>query len=146
MFKTEVHVFPHIFSTIYFAVDLILWLCKKNDLCTIFKYNYKYNIIIIGGKNLSIFLNVHPNLVSSVTPCVMTVADKCYSIGLISTDMYDQLLQRENWIDVEKTRNLLSSIRTVLSTRPTALKEFITVLSQVHYCRQVADKIQQQLQ
>ncbi len=142
---TKCALFPHIFSTIYFAVDLILWLCKKKDLRTIFKYNYKYNIII-GGKNLRIFQNVHPNLVSSVTHCVMTVADKCYSIGLISTDMHDQLLQRENWINIEKTRNLLSSIRTVLSTRPTALKEFVTVLSQVHYCRQVADKIQLQLQ
>ncbi len=66
-----------------------------------------------------------------------------YSIGLISPDMYDQLLQRQNWINVEKTRNLLNSIRTVLSTRPTALKEFVTVLSQVDYCKQVADKIQQ---
>ncbi len=95
---------------------------------------------------MSIFQNVHPNLVSSVTPCVMTVADICYSNGLIPPDMYDQLLQRQNWIDVEKTRYLLSSIRTVLSTRPTALKEFVTVLYQVHYCRQVAHKIQKQLQ
>ncbi len=57
-----------------------------------------------------------------------------------------KFLERQNWIDVEKTRNLLSSIRAVLSTRPTALKEFVTVLSQVDYCRLVADKIQQQLQ
>ncbi len=89
---------------------------------------------------------MYPDLVHSVKPCVMTVADLCYSIGLISPDMYEQLLQRQNWIDVEKTRKLLSSICTVLSTRPTALKEFVSVLSQVDYCRQVADKIQQQLQ
>ncbi len=95
---------------------------------------------------MSIFLSMYPDLVLSVKLCVMTVADHCYSIGLISPDMYDQLLQRQNWIDVEKTRNLLSSIRTVLSTRPTALKEFVNVLSQVDYCRQVADRIQQQLQ
>ncbi len=76
---------------------------------------------------MRLFLNVYPDLVLSVKHCVMTVADHCYSIGLISPDMYDQLLQRLNWIDVEKTRNLLSSIRTVLSTRPTALKEFVTV-------------------
>ncbi len=95
---------------------------------------------------MSIFLSVYPDLVLSVKSCVMTVADHCYSIGLISPDMYDQLCQRQNWMDVEKTRNLLSSIRTVLSTRPTALKEFVTVLSQVDYCRQVADQIQQQLQ
>ncbi len=103
------------------------------------------NVLLLGGNDLSIFLSVYPDLVRSVTPCVMTVADHCYSIGLISPDMYDQLLQRQNWIDVEKTRNLLSSIRTVLSSRPTALKEFITVLSQVDYCRQVADQIQQRL-
>ncbi len=95
---------------------------------------------------MTIFLNVYPDLVHSVTPCVMTVADHCFSIGLISPDMYDQLLQRQDWIDVDKTRNLLSSIRTVLSTRPTALKEFVTVLSQVDYCRQMADKIKQKLQ
>ncbi len=89
---------------------------------------------------------MYPDLVLTVKYCVMTVADHCLSIGLISPDMYDQLLQRQNWMDEEKTRNLLSSIRTVLSTRPTALKEFVTVLSQVDYCRQVADKIKQKLQ
>ncbi len=103
------------------------------------------NVLLLGGNNLSIFLSVYPDLVLSVKPCVMTVADHCYSIGLVSPDMYDQLLQHQNWIDVEKTRNLLSSIRTVLSTRPTALKEFVTVLSQVDYCRQVADQLKQQL-
>ncbi len=95
---------------------------------------------------MSVFLSVYPDLVHSVKPCVMTVADHCYSIGLVSPDIYDQLLQHQNWIDVEKTRNLLSSIRTVLSSRPTALKEFITVLSRVDYCKLVADKMQQQLQ
>ncbi len=94
---------------------------------------------------MNIFLSVYPDLVLSVKPCVMTVADHCYSIGLLSPDIYDQLLHRQNWIDDEKTRNLLSSIRTILSARPTALKEFVNVLSQVDYCRQVADKIQQQL-
>ncbi len=112
----------------------------------LFSFGIIINVLLIGGNSLSIFLSVYPDLVVSVKPCVMTVADHCYSIGLISPDMYDQLCQRQNWIDVEKTRNLLSSIRTVLSTRPTALKEFVTVLSQVDYCRQVADKIQQQLQ
>ncbi len=111
-----------------------------------FLFGIIINVLLIGGNSLSIFLNVYPDLVLSVKPCVMTVADHCYSIGLISLDMYDQLCQRQNWIDVEKTRNLLSSIRTVLSTRPTALEEFVTVLSQVDYCRQVADKLKQQLQ
>ncbi len=95
---------------------------------------------------MSIFLNVLPELVDIVEPCVMTVADHCYSIGLISPDMYDQLLKRQNWIGVEKTRNLLSSIRSVLSSRPKALEEFVTILSKVDYCKEVADKMQQQLQ
>ncbi len=94
---------------------------------------------------MSIFLSVYPDLVLSVKPCVMTVADHCYSKGLISPDMYDQLLQRQTWIDVEKTRNLLSSVRSVLSSRPSALKEFVTILSEVDYCKLVADKIQQRL-
>ncbi len=94
---------------------------------------------------MSIFLSVYPDLVLSVTPCVMTVADHCYGKGLISPDMYGQLLQRQNWIDVEKTRNLLSSVRSVLSSRPSALKEFVTILSEVDYCKPVADKIQQRL-
>ncbi len=94
---------------------------------------------------MSIFLSVYPDLVLSVKPCVMTVADHCYSKGLISPDMYDQLLQRQTWIDVEKTRNLLSSVRSVLSSRPSALKEFVTILSEVDYCKQVADKVQQRL-
>ncbi len=95
---------------------------------------------------MSIFLSVYRDLVHSVTPCVMTVADHCYSKGLISPDMYEQLLQRKTWINVEKTRNLLNNIRTVLSCRPSALKEFVTILFQTGECNDVADKIQQQLQ
>ena len=33
---------------------------------------------------LSVFLSVYPDLVNSVKPCVMIVADHCYSIGLLS--------------------------------------------------------------
>ncbi len=126
--------------------DPVVEVSESKSSYILFLFGIITNILLLGGNSLSIFLSVYPGLVHSVTPCVMTVADLCYSKGLISPDMYDQLLQRQNWIDVEKTRNLLSSIRTVLSTRPTALKEFVTVLSQVDYCRQVADKIQQQLQ
>ncbi len=95
---------------------------------------------------MSIILNVLPELVDIVEPCVMTVADHCCSIGLISPEMYDQLLKRQNWIDVEKTRYLLSSIRSVLSSGPKALEEFVTILSKVDYCKEIADKMQQQLQ
>ncbi len=88
---------------------------------------------------------MYPDLVHSVMPCVMTVADHCYSIGLLSPNMYDQLLHRHNLTDKDKARIVLNSIRTVLSTRPTALKEFVSVLFQVGECTQMADKIQHQL-
>ncbi len=94
---------------------------------------------------MSIFRSVYSNLVRSVEPSVMTVADDCYSEHLISPDMYDQLIQCPNWTNAMKTRNLLNNISKVLS-RPSALKDFVTILSQVDDCRQIADEIQQQLQ
>ncbi len=103
------------------------------------------SVLLLGGNNLSIFLSVYPDLVHSVKPCVMTVADHCYGIGLISQNTYDQLLVR-NTIDEDKARTLLDSIRRVFSSRPSALEEFVTVLSQTGECNDVADKIQQQLQ
>ncbi len=100
----------------------------------------------LGGNNLSIFLSVYPDLVHSVTPCVMTVADYCYSVGLISQYTYKQLCQRRDLIDEDRARNLLDNIREVLSCTPSALKEFVTILFQTGECNYVADKIQQQLQ
>ena len=93
---------------------------------------------------MSVFLSVYPDLVLSVKPCVMTVADHCYSIGLITEDTYDQLVQRD-LTDKHKARILLGNVRTVLSSRPSALKEFVNVLFQTGECRHVADKIQQLL-
>ncbi len=89
---------------------------------------------------------MYPDLVHSVTPCVMTVADHCYSIGLISQCTYDQLRERKDLIGKDRARTLLDNIRTVFSSRPSVLKEFVTVLSQTGECNDVADKIQQQLQ
>ncbi len=94
---------------------------------------------------MSIFLSVYPDLVLSVMPCVMTVADHCYSIGLVTEDAYDQLIQRMDLTDKHKARILLGNVRSVLSSRPSALKEFVTILSEVDYCKLVADKIQQRL-
>ncbi len=95
---------------------------------------------------MSIFLRVYPDLVHSVTPCVMTVADHCYSKGLISQYTYKQLCQRRDLIDEDRARTLLDKIREVFSSRHAALKEFVTVLHQTGECNYVADKIQQQLQ
>ncbi len=98
---------------------------------------------LLGGNNLSVFLSVYPDLVLSVKPCVMTVADHCYSIGLITEDTYDQLVQRD-LTDKHKARILLGNVRTVLSS-PSALKEFVNVIFRTGECNDVADKIQQQL-
>ncbi len=94
---------------------------------------------------MSVFLSVYPDLVLSVKPCVMTVADHCYSIGLVTEDSYDQLVQRVDLTDKHKARILLGNVRTVLSSRPSALKEFVNVLFQTGECKHVADKIQQLL-
>ncbi len=55
-------------------------------------FNTIPNVLLLGGNNLNMFLNVLPELVNTVEPGVMTVADYCCSIGLISPDMYNQLL------------------------------------------------------
>ncbi len=111
-----------------------------------FLFGFIINVLLIGGNNLSIFLSVYPDLVHSVKPCVMTVADHCYSIGLISQDTYDQLCERKDLTDKNRTRILLDNIRRVFLSRPSALKEFVTVLLQTGECNHLADKIQQQLQ
>ncbi len=95
---------------------------------------------------MSIFLSVYPDLVHSVMPCVMTVADYCYSIGLMSQNIYDQLRERKDLTDEDRARTLLDNVRRVFSSRPSALKEFVTVLFQTGECNYVADKMQQQLQ
>ncbi len=95
---------------------------------------------------MSIFRSVYPDLVNSVKPCVMTVADHCYSIGLISQNTYDQLRDRKDLIDENKARTLLDNIRRVFSSRPSALKEFVTILFQTGECNHLAEKIQRQLQ
>ncbi len=76
----------------------------------------------------------------------MTVADYCYSNELISRDTYDQLRECKDLTDENRARTLLDNVRRVISSRPSALKEFVTVLFQTGECNYVADKIQQQLQ
>ncbi len=99
------------------------------------------------GKNyLTLFQKVYPDLVHSVTPCVMTVADYCYSNEVISRNTYDQLRQRKDLTDEDRARTLLDNVRRVISSRHSALKEFVTVLFQTGECNYVADKMQQELQ
>ncbi len=118
---------------------------SKSKSSLLFLFGLIINVLLIGGNNLSIFLSVYPDLVHSVKPCVMTVADHCYSIGLISQYTYDQLREL-NLINEDRARTLLDNIRRVFSSRPSALKEFVTVLFQTGECNHLADKIQRQLQ
>ncbi len=103
------------------------------------------SVLLLGGNSLSVFLSVYPDLVLSVKPCVMTVADYCYSIGLISQYTYGQIRGRKDLLDEDSARTLLDNIRGVFSSRPSALKEFVTVLFQTGECNHLVDKIQQQL-
>ncbi len=102
--------------------------------------------LLLGGNYLSVFMSVYPDLVHSVTPCVETVADRCISCGLISRNIYEQIIKRRDWIDTDQTRCLLNSIRSLLSVTPQALEDFVTVLLEVEDCKFVAKKMQQQLQ
>ncbi len=88
---------------------------------------------------------MYPELINSVKLCVMSIADLCFGVGLISQYTYDQLIERVDWINTDKARILLSSIRTALSTKLTALKEFVSVLFESGECNDVAKKIQHQL-
>ncbi len=65
------------------------------------------SVLLLGGNNLSVFLSVYSYLVHSVKPCVMTVADHCYSIGLISQYNYDKLRERKDLLDEDRARTLL---------------------------------------
>ncbi len=100
---------------------------------------------MLGRNNFRIFRTVYTDLVNSVKFCVMTVADHCYSIGLIGEETYDQIVQL-NLTDKQKARILLGKVHASSSCRPSALKEFVTILSKLDYCKQVAHKIQQLLQ
>ncbi len=94
---------------------------------------------------MSIFLRLYPDLVHSVKHCVLTVAVHCYSIGLITKYTYEQIIQRVGLTDQHKAIILLDNVHTVLSSKPSALKEFNTVLFQTGDCKPVANKIQQLL-
>ena len=88
------------------------------------------------------FLSVYPDLIHSVKPCVLAVADHCLSDGLISHNIYEKIYKRDDWIDTDKARVLLDNIRTVLSVTPLALNKFVSVLFKVGDCKFVAEKIQ----
>ena len=87
-------------------------------------------------------MSVYPDLVVTVKPCVDSVADHCLSVGLISVEAYDDIIQRHDLIDSDKARILLSHIRYAVSQKPESLLCFITVLNNVGGCEELVHKLQ----
>ena len=87
-------------------------------------------------------MSVYADLVGTVKSCVLSVADRCLSVGLISKDAYDTIIQRRDLIDSDKARILLSHIGDAVSQKPESLQCFITVLNDVGGCEELVHKLQ----
>ena len=87
-------------------------------------------------------MSVYADLVVTVKPCVHSVADHCLSVGLISEEAYDIIIQRHDLLDTDKARILLSHIRDAVSQKPESLLCFITVLNNVGDCEELVHKLQ----
>ncbi len=92
---------------------------------------------------MSVFMRLYSELICTVKPCVLTVADDCVGRGLISQDAYELIVKRTDWIDTDQARCLLDNIRTTITFRPLALEDFASVLLEVEDCRVVARKLRQ---
>ena len=86
-------------------------------------------------------MSVYADLVVAVKPCVHSVADHCLSVGLISEETYDTIIQRD-LIDSHKARILLRNIQVAVSQKPESLQCFITVLNNVGGCEELVHKLQ----
>ena len=64
-------------------------------------------------------------------PSINTVADHCLSTGLISKDTYNTIIRRNDLVDSDKSRILLSDIQDVISRRAESLQDFIAVLNKI---------------
>ena len=89
-------------------------------------------------------MKFYPDLVSALKPCVKSVADYCISVGLISEDTYDNIIQRD-LSDKDKARILLSNIRTTISSNAKAFDDFITVMEKVDACKSLVEKMQSEV-
>ena len=85
-------------------------------------------------------MRFYPDLVSALSPCVKSVADYCISIGLISEETYDSIIQRD-LIDKDKARILLSNIRTTISSNAKAFNDFIRVMEKVDACKSLLERM-----
>ena len=99
----------------------------------------------IGNNNLDAFMSVYADLVIAVEPSVNTVADHCHSIGLISKDVYDTIIQRGDLIRADKARILLSSIRDAISRNEESLHQFTSALNKVDNFECLMQKLEKHL-
>ena len=88
------------------------------------------------------FMSVYADLIVAVKPCVQSVADLCLSVGLLSEEVYDTIIQRNDLIDSHKARILLSNIRDAISQKPECLRRFITVLHNVGSCEGLVHRLE----
>ncbi len=88
---------------------------------------------------------MHSDVINSIEPCVLTIAKVCYGRKLISLDMYDDIIQRQDWTKKDKARELLKNINSVISVTSHALKDFVSVLLISGDCDTVALRMQQKL-
>ena len=100
----------------------------------------------IGNSSLDAFMSVYADLVVAVEPTVNTVSDHCHSMGLISKNVYDTIIQRGDLIRAEdKARILLSSIRDAISRNEEYLHQFISALNKVGDFEYLVQKLEKYL-
>ena len=87
-------------------------------------------------------MNAYADLVVAVKPCVHSVADHCLSVGLLSEEAYNTIIQRHDLIDTHKARILLSNIRDAISQKPECLRHLITVLHNVRGCEGIVHRLE----
>ena len=88
------------------------------------------------------FMSAYADLVVAMKPCVHSVADHCLSVGLLSEEAYDTIIQRHDLIDSHKARILLSNIRDAISQKPECLRHLITVLHNVGGCEGLVHRLE----
>ena len=89
-------------------------------------------------------MSVYADLVVAVEPIVNTLADHCHSMGLISKDVYDTIIQRD-LIRADKARILLSSIRDAISRNKESLHQFNSALNKVGDFEYLVQKLEKHL-
>ena len=72
------------------------------------------------------------------------MADHCHSMGLISKDVYDTIIQRD-LIRADKARILVSSIRDAISRNEESLHQFTSALNKVDDFEYFLQKLEKHL-